>query len=193
VIINNIHMSNSSHPRIYSSYKNLGPSERFDGFQQEKDHINPPQREEIRDENGTFAVMQPQSQEHRKKILTQNAVVVVYLWGSYCPPCRAIAPEYAKLAQEYNNAGKCMLIKEDVDLGLTKDYQATGIPAFIFYVGGQLLKNNDGQAVAIIGGDLKKVRGILDQILARFSDQPTHSGQRGSGVTTNSNMTNRRP
>ena len=89
----------------------------------------------------------------------------MYLYTNSCQPCKVVSPNFAELAQCYNNPGKCLLVKEDVDLGLKSDYKITGIPAFIFYINGKLLIHHDGSPVDVIGGDIKKVQNILDKLL----------------------------
>ena len=107
-----------------------------------------------------------QNIEHRKKILTNTSVVCVYLYADWCKPCKIIGPQFTELAKEYNNLGKCLLVKENVDLQLTHDFHVTAIPTFIFYHKGHLIKNHDGTVVVASGGDIKKVRQILDNILS---------------------------
>lgn len=118
-----------------------------------------------KEEKKTYNCMEFQSLNHRKKMLTENAIVCVDLYANWCQPCKVVAPKFAELAQRYNNPGKCLLAKEDVDLELTRDYQITGIPAFIFYRHGQLLRNQNGSPVSVIGGDIQKVGTILDKLL----------------------------
>jgi hypothetical protein len=77
-----------------------------------------------------------------------------------------IKPAYKALAAEYNNPGSCLLVQEDVDLGLTSDdYNVSGIPCFIFYRRGQILRDEKNEVISVVGGDLKKVRFILDKLL----------------------------
>lgn len=136
----------SSREKQYASYKNLAPK------QERKD---------------SYQCMTVQDLHHRKKLLSQNSITCLYLHANWCEPCKTIAPQYAELAKQYNNTGRCLLAKEDVDLELTRDYQITGIPAFIFYRQGQLLKDETNTPISVIGGNLNQVRGILDKLLAQ--------------------------
>ena len=58
-----------------------------------------------------------------------------------------------------------MLVKENVDLELTRDQNIGGIPAFLFYKGGQPVKTEDGENLMVLGGNLKKVEEILQNLL----------------------------
>ena len=138
-----------SHEKHYASYKSLAPKQKEQ--QQEQEYI----------------CMEVQNLEHRKKLLQENGLVCIYLHADWCEPCKLIKPQHARLAQQYSLPGRCLLAKENVDLELTRDYQITGIPAFIFYRGGRLVKDQNNIPVSVVGGDLKQVQQILDNILGQ--------------------------
>ena len=132
--------------KSYAKYNNLAPKEDTDTKQEEIE-------------------IDIRSLEHRKSLLDQNNIVCVYLWGDFCGPCKVIAPNYYKLAKKYYNPGKCRLMKENVELDLTEDYRITGVPAFIFYKNGNIVKNENGKIIDIIGGDFNRVESILNNLL----------------------------
>ena len=133
-----------SREKQYASYKSLAPKD------EQKDQ---------------YICMSVQDLHHRKKLLTENTIVCIDLWADWCAPCKVVSPQFAELAKQYNSPGRCLLVKEDVDLDLTRDFQVTGIPAFIFYRNGQLVKDQHDKIVSVIGGDINKVRQILDRLL----------------------------
>jgi len=135
-----------SRGKLYASYASLAP----------KKELKP-----------SYKCVEIQSLEERKKVIAENAIVCFDLYADWCQPCKMIAPLYAKLAQQYSSPGRCLMVKENVDRELTRDYQITGIPAFIFYRQGKLLRNQDGTPVHVIGGDLKAVQEIIDKLLGR--------------------------
>jgi thiol-disulfide isomerase/thioredoxin len=129
----------------YASYKSLAPEGK---------------------KSDIYQCMTTQDLQHRKKLIVENAIVCVYLFANWCEPCKNIAPEFNELAKQYNNPGRCLLTKEDLDLDLTRDCQVTGIPCFIFYINGILLKKPDGiDPFTIVGGNMIEVRRILDNLL----------------------------
>ena len=136
-----------SRQKQYASYQSLAPKE-------EK-------------KADTYACMEMQNLEHRKQVLMDNYIVCIDLYADWCQPCKHIAPQFAELAKRYNNPGVCILVKENVDMELTRDFQITGIPAFIFYRGGQLVRHPDGSPVHVMGGDLKKIEEILDNLIGQ--------------------------
>lgn len=111
-----------------------------------------------------YCCMEVQNLDHRHKLLTQNSIVCIDLYANWCEPCKACSPHFSALAEQYNRPGVCALVKEDVDLELTRDYQITGIPAFIFYKNGQLLREPNGEPVSVTGGNIKEVQSILDKL-----------------------------
>ena len=117
-----------------------------------------------------YEVMEIQNLDHRKKILRENGIVCIKLHAGWCQPCKLIASDYAKLAKQYHAPGKCIMTKEDVDLELTRDYNITGVPAFIFYKGSQLVCNqHDNSPVHVVGGDLKSVQEIMKKLIGQGS------------------------
>ena len=150
----------------YKTFSSLAPKE-------EKSNIPP--CTEIQDLN------------HRKDIIAQNQIVCIDLFADWCEPCKTVTPQFTKLAQQYNIPGRCMLVKENVDRELTRDYRINGIPAFIFYRNGQLVQNEDGSPVEVVGGDLPKVQETLNKLLGQGpppqQKQQQHDHQQGSGGT----------
>jgi thioredoxin 1 len=132
-----------SRDKQYASYKSLAPKE----------------------EKPEYKCVEIQDLHHKKNILSTNKIVCIDLFADWCNPCKIVSPKFAELANQYNNPGHCMLVKENVDLGLTTDYNITSIPAFIFYKQGQLLRNQDSSPVSVVGGDLAIVKKILDKLI----------------------------
>jgi thiol-disulfide isomerase/thioredoxin len=75
----------------------------------------------------------------KNEIINSNKLVVIDVYGTWCHPCKAIDEPYRKLAEKYNSPGTCMLIKEDVDLGLQQPdgVKIKGVPAFLFFLNGK--------------------------------------------------------
>lgn len=84
------------------------------------------------DEGGSTDDYKPieiQSAQHKKKILTDNGLVVVLVYGKSCGPCIAFKPKFAVFASK--NLNKCYFAMEDVDIGLTPNISA--VPSMCIY------------------------------------------------------------
>ena len=119
-----------------------------------------------KDNTPKYTCVEIEDLKTRKKILSENMIVCIDLWAPWCEPCKIVSPQFAELAQQYNQPGRCMLVKENVDLELTRNFQITAIPAFIFYVKGNLL-SNDKSPICVLGGSIDEVKKILDDLLQR--------------------------
>jgi thioredoxin 1 len=98
----------------------------------------------------------------KNEIINSNKLVVIDVFGSWCNPCKAIDEPYKKLAEKYNSLGTCMLIKEDVDLGLQQPdgVKIKGVPAFLFFVNGKY----DGM---ISGADISGVEHMIKTLSSK--------------------------
>ena len=71
------------------------------------------------------------------QVLGAQQPVLVDFYSDSCPPCRQLAPAIDALAEEYD--GCALLCKVNVEhaTDLAKRYGIQGIPAVVFFSGGQ--------------------------------------------------------
>lgn len=73
----------------------------------------------------------------KNNLIASNKLAVVYVWGTFCGPCKQIAPLYEELANKYNSPGNVILAKEDVALKISPNIR--GVPTFQFFLNGKLV------------------------------------------------------
>lgn len=103
-------------------------------------------------------VMEIENEEHKASLIGANRVCVIDVYGSWCGPCKVVAPKYEQFAKKFYRAGSCVLLKEDIDKGLSADIQ--GVPTFLIYKEGQLVET-------VVGANLDVVE---EKVISIFSD-----------------------
>ena len=77
--------------------------------------------------------------EFESKVLKSDTPIIVDFSAAWCPPCRAIAPVYDKLAREYE--GKLTFAKMDVDEHpiTARRLGIQGFPTFVIFKSGKVI------------------------------------------------------
>ncbi|KAH7018592.1 thioredoxin-like protein [Microdochium trichocladiopsis] len=101
-------------------------------------------------------------------VLSSNSHVVVDFYADWCPPCRAIAPVFSKLADEHSAKGKLAFAKVNVDHvnAVAGKYGVSAMPTFVFFANGKpqavdapQVKQGGQSVVADAAGHVEKIRG----------------------------------
>ncbi len=87
-----------------------------------------------------------EDQEFEIEVLKAQKPVLVYLWATWCGPCRLVSPSVEWVAENYSDRLK--VIKMEVDLDKNKDAVAKckveGVPALRLFKNGELTKSHEG-------------------------------------------------
>jgi len=94
-----------------------------------------------------------------EQALKSDKPVMIDFWASWCGPCMSLSPTIDKIASD--NDGRIIVGKVNVDNDskLAQDYGIRGIPALLFFKGGELIDSINGSA------EVEKIQGVIDKLL----------------------------
>jgi len=92
-----------------------------------------------------------------KAVINSSIPVLVDFWAPWCGPCKMIAPVVDEIAKESEGRFRVTKVNIDDDPALMERFGIRGVPALLFFHGGQLRHQ-------IVGVAAKKA--ILDQLEA---------------------------
>lgn len=77
-------------------------------------------------------------------MISENKLVLVDFWATWCGPCKMLAPVIESLAEEFG--GKAVVAKVDVDQekGLAKRFGVMSIPTVVIFKDGQEVNREVG-------------------------------------------------
>jgi thioredoxin len=78
------------------------------------------------------------------EVLKSDVPVLVDFGATWCPPCRAIAPEIEAVSEMVAGKAKVVTVDVDSDPDLAARYGIQGIPALLVFKGGQVVEQTAG-------------------------------------------------
>ncbi|KAB8237670.1 hypothetical protein ETB97_007948 [Aspergillus alliaceus] len=82
--------------------------------------------------------------------IVDNEPCVVKFYADWCPPCRAVSPEFSRLSQEYPEV-KFLAVNVDQMGSVSRKNNVNAMPTFLFFDDGK-------EAGRIIGADIRSVQ-----------------------------------
>ena len=79
------------------------------------------------------------SSEWEAEVVQSAVPVLVDVFGTYCPPCRALAPTMDKIAAEYQGRAKVVKLDVEADRDLAGGLHVASVPTVIAFRDGKEL------------------------------------------------------
>jgi thioredoxin 1 len=83
-------------------------------------------------------------QEFETEVLKAEKPVLVYLWASWCGPCRLVSPSVDWAADTYSDRLKVFKMEVDPNPDTVKKYRVEGVPTILLFKDGQIAQSHEG-------------------------------------------------
>eukprot|EP00003_Mantamonas_plastica_P009501 TRINITY_DN1887_c0_g1_i2.p1 TRINITY_DN1887_c0_g1~~TRINITY_DN1887_c0_g1_i2.p1 ORF type:complete len:187 (-),score=33.00 TRINITY_DN1887_c0_g1_i2:73-576(-) len=132
-----------------------------------------------------YTVIEDEDEFNEALTKAEDKLVVIDFWATWCGPCKAIAPAYQRMSDEYKNA---VFLKVDVDEvpEVSNRFGVRALPTFVFLRKGNVLTERKGADERSLEATIKSLLEAnsngLDEMINKKVD--THKGGKGKLKTT---------
>uniref|UniRef100_A0A7S2UE67 Thioredoxin domain-containing protein n=1 Tax=Attheya septentrionalis TaxID=420275 RepID=A0A7S2UE67_9STRA len=104
----------------------------------------------------TMASVTLSDEDAVEKFRSLNSKSVLYFTATWCPPCKAIAPIYEKLSEDYSDVA---FGKVDVDANSDSalDFEVRSVPTFVLFDGETAVHKFSGADANQLEEEIKKL------------------------------------
>ncbi|MEQ9486780.1 MAG: thioredoxin [Coleofasciculus sp. F4-SAH-05] len=89
-------------------------------------------------------VLEITDQEFETEVLKADKPVLVYLWATWCGPCRLVSPSVNWIAQNYSDRLKVTKMEVDPNPVTVKQYHVEGVPSLLLFKNGEVAQFHEG-------------------------------------------------
>ena len=80
------------------------------------------------------------TENFNSEVLSDNGVVVVDFFATWCGPCLKLAPILEEVEAEFDSKVKSAKINTDENLDMARQYQVSGLPTLMVFKNGQAVE-----------------------------------------------------
>jgi thioredoxin 1 len=98
---------------------------------------------------------------------TNKEFSLVDVWAPWCGPCKLIAPIIDQVSNEFQGQLSVGKLNADDNGDLVKELGIRNIPTLLFFKNGELLKDDEGNTVKLVGNVQKeKLKSVINEYLS---------------------------
>jgi len=102
-------------------------------------------------------------QDFDERVLHSTVPVVVEFTADWCPPCRVLAPHFAKLSSAYVGRLCFATLDTSENLAVPARYGIQGIPTLVLFAGGRVVGS-------VVGPHPGRLQTIIERLLAAIGE-----------------------